>query len=60
MKVYVVYEGPDMTYYGDATIHGVYTTQEAAEANGHALYPGIESLLVDVAEMELDAPLKPA
>ena len=31
-KIFIVLEGPDMTYYGDAEIHGVYTTREAAEA----------------------------
>jgi hypothetical protein len=31
-KVWIALEGPDMTYYGSAEIHGVFTTKEAAEA----------------------------
>lgn len=31
-RVFIVLEGPDMTYYGDAKIHGVYATKEEAEA----------------------------
>ncbi len=35
--VFVVIEGPDMTYYGDAQLHGVYSTREAAEARARAV-----------------------
>jgi len=36
--VFVVYEGPDMTYYGDATIHGVYADEETARARAAAIW----------------------
>ncbi len=32
MKVYIVLEHPDMTYYGDGEIHAVETSREAAAA----------------------------
>jgi hypothetical protein len=31
-KVWVALEGPDMTYYGTAELHGIYSTREAAVA----------------------------
>jgi uncharacterized protein YfcZ (UPF0381/DUF406 family) len=31
-EVFIVLEGPDMTYYGSAEIHGVYRTREEADA----------------------------
>lgn len=31
IKVWVCLEGPDMTYYGDAELHGVYSSKESAE-----------------------------
>ena len=39
MKIYIVLEHPDMTYYGDAEIHGVYDNPADAEAKRHELDP---------------------
>ena len=39
-RVWIVLEGPDMTYYGDAEIHGVYATEAEAEARCDALNGG--------------------
>jgi hypothetical protein len=38
-KVYIVLEGPDMSYYGSAEIRGVYSTQSAADARCRELWP---------------------
>lgn len=37
--VWIVVEGPDMTYYGDAQIHGVYSTAEGAQARARQIWP---------------------
>jgi len=37
-RVWIVLEGPDMTYYGSAEIHGVFATQEAAAAKCLEVY----------------------
>lgn len=37
-KVYVVYEGPDMTYYGDAEVFAVMSTKERAEAEARRVW----------------------
>jgi hypothetical protein len=37
--VFIVLEHPDMTYYGDAEIHGVYPSRDAAETRARALDP---------------------
>ena len=42
-RVWIVLEGPDMTYYGDAEIHGVYATEAEAKARSDALNGGTTS-----------------
>ena len=37
--MWIVLEGPDMTYYGDAEIHGVFATEEEAAACARVLDP---------------------
>jgi hypothetical protein len=39
-RVWIVLEGPDMTYYGDAEVHGVYASQAEAEARAAELNGG--------------------
>jgi hypothetical protein len=39
VKVYIILEHPDMTYYGDADIHGVESTLQAAKAKATELFP---------------------
>jgi hypothetical protein len=39
MTVFIVLEGPDMTYYGDAAIKGVFATREEAEARAREVQP---------------------
>jgi len=39
-QVWIVLEGPDMTYYGSAEIHGVYATEAEATARADALNGG--------------------
>jgi hypothetical protein len=39
VKVWIVLEGPDMTYYGDASIHGVFASQEEARAKLREIDP---------------------
>lgn len=38
--VWIVLEGPDMAYYGDAEIHGVFATEEEAAACARIIDPG--------------------
>jgi hypothetical protein len=38
-RVFIVLEHPDMTYYGDAEIKGVYATRAEAEARARAIDP---------------------
>lgn len=38
MKVYVVYSGPDMTYYGDAELHAAFSTEEQANAMAREMW----------------------
>jgi hypothetical protein len=57
-EVYIVLEGPDMTYYGDAEIHGVFTDREAAEAKASGLsgYTGDEWGTVTVQAWDVKEP----
>ena len=59
-RVYIVLEGPDMSYYGSAEIHGVYSTPEAAEERCRELWPDLPVPIPDweakgVEEWEVDA-----
>lgn len=56
-KVFVVLQGPDMTYYGDAELHGLYLSRESAEAKAREVDPrwtGDEYEPVRVFECEIE------
>lgn len=58
-RVFVVIEDPDMTYYGDARVHGVYSTREAAEAKATEadrpqVWTGGDWERIRVVEIEID------
>ena len=60
-KVYVVYAGPDMTYYGDAEVHAVMSSRGAAEdlarklwSKDHPNWPWDDVSNLYVGEFEID------